>query len=143
MLLWCKKTRPVFATFATTTKSRRDGKTQAAFKRVQLIKNRTDTNTHGCTCTHVYTHIHACTARHPPSQHAVYEWSSNGQVVIRCNKGTTSAYLACSVVLCVSVRVCVCVSFLSIYLVHLYTDVLTGPSITLKRLPKKPQLRDA
>lgn len=63
---------------------------------------------HVHTCVYTHTRTHACTARHPPSQHAVYEWSSNGQVVIRCNKGTTSAYLAGSVVLCVSVRVCVC-----------------------------------
>lgn len=93
---------------SVTAKKRWDGEAQASFKVVQLIKNRTDTQTQ-------QTHIPVCayavictntqhTAHHPPSQHIVYKWSSNGQVVIRYNKGATSANLpACSVCVCVYV----------------------------------------
>lgn len=139
------KIRNLFASFSPPTKRRWDGEAQADFKRVQLIKNRTDTNMHK------HTHTHC-----PQSQQTVYEWSSNRQVVIRHNTGTTSAtLLCCSLLLCVqsfhvsaNLWVCVCVC-VSMFASHSYTyiaggsDVLTGPSMNLKRQPKEPQLRDA
>lgn len=125
------KNKIALAVFSVTAKKRWDREAQAAFKDVQLIKNRTDTQTQQthlpvCAYTDICTNTHMYTAYCPPSQHIVYKWSSNGQGVIRHNKGATSAnLLACSVLLCVlcfhvSVCVCVCAS-ISIHLTLLYT----------------------
>lgn len=99
--------------FGDATQRRRDVKTQAAFKRAQFIKNRIDTNTNACvhTLTHAQrtTHTHTACCPVPTILHVVYECSSNGQVVIRPNKETTSANLwDCSVLLCFPVCVDVC-----------------------------------
>lgn len=120
LFFFLHKNKIALAVFSVTAKKRWDREAQAAFKDVQLIKNRTDTQTQQthlpvCAYTDICTNTHMYTAYCPPSQHIVYKWSSNGQGVIRHNKGATSAnLLACSVLLCVlcfhvSVCVCVCV----------------------------------
>lgn len=78
------KNKVALVVFSVTAKKRWDREAQAAFKDVQLIKNRTDTQTQqthlpACAYADICRNTHMYTTHRPPSQHIVYKWGSNGQ----------------------------------------------------------------
>ena len=124
------KITAVFAVFSAATK-RGEGTEKRewlseGFSSLKIERTQTQIRPHTRTDTHTHTHARTYPAHRPPSQHIVYKWSSNGQVVIRHNKGATSAnLLACSALLCAlcisvcaSVCVCLCVCVCVCVCVH-------------------------